>query len=110
MFEGLKKKANESLRDKHGIADLAAIATAIVTLVIVCAIGVYIANEVYNIASVTSGSAFYTASQKVPSLMSTSYSMLVIAVIAVIAGVIIAYLLGAFGGAGVGGAGAGKAK
>jgi len=93
-------KLKEFINDKRGQMDATSIAITVVVLVVVAAIGVYIANEVYNIAAVTQGSAFYTASLKVPTIMSTTYGMLLILVIAAIAGTIIAYLLGAFGGAG----------
>ena len=92
-----EKKVMDFLGDKRGQMDATSIAVTVVILVIVAAIGVYIANEIFSIASVTSGSSFYTASQKVPSIMNTSYSMILILVIAVIAGTIIYYLMGAFG-------------
>ena len=95
-----EKKVMDFLADRRGQMDATSIAVTVVILVVVAAIGVYIANEIYNIAAVTQGSAFYTASAKVPTIMTTSYSMLLILVIAAIAGVIIAYLMGAFGGAG----------
>ncbi|RLJ06644.1 MAG: hypothetical protein DRP18_00175 [Candidatus Aenigmatarchaeota archaeon] len=111
MLEGMKakwefakavaeKKVIDFLGDKRGQMDATSIAVTVVILVTVTAIGAYIANEIYTIAAVTSGSSFYTAAQKVPSIMNTSYGLLLILVIAAIAGVIITYLLGAFGGAG----------
>ena len=77
--------------------NLTGIATAVVALVVISAIGVYIANQIYSIASVSTASEFYTASRQIPEIMNTSFQMLLIAVIALIAGLIIAYLLGAFG-------------
>jgi len=114
MLEGMKakwefakavaeKKVMNFLGDKRGVMDATSIAVTVVILVIVAAIGVYIANEIYNIAEVSTTSAFYVASQKVPAIMNTSYGLLLILVIAAIAGVIISYLLGAFGGARRGG-------
>jgi len=111
MLEGMKakwefakavaeKKVMDFISDRRGQMDATSIAVTVVILVVVAAIGVYIANEIFDIAAVTSGSQFYTASQKVPSIMNTSYGLLLILVIAAIAGTIIAYLLGAFGGAG----------
>jgi len=92
-----EEKVMNFLGDKRGQMNAVSIAVTVVVLVIVSAIGVYIANEIYDIAAVTNESSFYTASQKVPDVMNTSYSMLLILVIAVIAGTIIAYLMGAFG-------------
>ena len=102
MFDGLKAYIRERVRefkeDERGdMENLTGIATAVVALVVISAIGVYIANQIYQIASVDSASEFYTASQQIPQIMNTSFQMLLIAVIALIAGLIIAYLLGAFG-------------
>ena len=113
MLEGMKakwefakavaeKKVMDFIGDRRGQMDATSIAVTVVILVIVAAIGVYIANEIYNIANVTTGQ-FVTAAQKVPAIMNTSYGLLLILVIAAIAGVIISYLLGAFGGARKGG-------
>lgn len=109
MLEGMKakwefakavaeKKVMDFIGDRRGQMDATSIAVTVVVLVIVAAIGVYIANEVFSIAQVTSGSSFYTASQRVPSIMNSSYGLLLILVIAVISGTIIYYLLGAFRG------------
>jgi len=102
MFDGLKAYIRERVRefkeDERGdMENLTGIATAVVALVVISAIGVYIANQIYQIAAVDSASEFYTASQQIPQIMNTSFQMLLIAVIALIAGLIIAYLLGAFG-------------
>ena len=87
--------------DKHGaVESLTSIATALVILGVVGAVGVYIMNEVFTIAAVTSGSEFYTAMTKVVAIINTGFGLLVIAVLALIAGVIISYLTGAFGGRG----------
>ena len=102
MFEGLRAYVRERVRefkeDERGdMGNLTGIATAVVALVVISAIGVYIADKIYNIAGVESTSQFYTASTQIPTIMNTSFQMLLIAVIALIAGLIIAYLLGAFG-------------
>ena len=62
-------------------------------------------NEIYGIAKITSGSLFYTALTKITAIMNTGWSMMVIVVIAVLAGLIIYYIRGGFGG--TGGAGGG---
>ena len=102
MFDELKAYVRERVRefkeDERGdMGNLTGIATAVVALVVISAIGVYIADKIYNIAGVESSSQFYTASTQIPTIMNTSFQMLLIAVIALIAGLIIAYLLGAFG-------------
>ena len=102
MFDGLKAYVRERVREfkeneKGDMENLTGIATAVVALVVISAIGVYIADKIYNIAGVESSSQFYTASTQIPTIMNTSFQMLLIAVIALIAGLIIAYLLGAFG-------------
>ena len=102
MFDGLKAYVRERVREfkeneKGDMENLTGIATAVVALVVISAIGVYIANQIYSIASVDTTSEFWTASQQIPEIMNTSFQMLLIAVIALIAGLIIAYLLGAFG-------------
>jgi len=96
--EALKKFGKKIKEDTRGVMDAVNIAVTVVVLVVVSAIGVFIADKIYSVAEVTSSSAFYNASQQVPTIMNTSYSMLLILVIAVIAGVIIAYLIGGFGG------------
>ena len=102
MFEGLRAYVRERVRefreDERGdMSNLTGIATAVVALVVISAIGVYIADKIYTIAGVNESSQFYTASSQIPTIMNTSFQMLLIAVIALIAGLIIAYLLGAFG-------------
>ena len=102
MFEELKRHVRERVREfkeneKGDMENLTGIATAVVALVVISAIGVYIADKIYSIANVGSTSQFYTASTQIPGIMNTSFQMLLIAVIALIAGLIIAYLLGAFG-------------
>ena len=102
MFDGLRAYVRERVREfkeneKGDMENLTGIATAVVALVVISAIGVYIADKIYSIANVDSASQFYTASQQIPGIMNTSFQMLLIAVIALIAGLIIAYLLGAFG-------------
>ncbi|RLJ04618.1 MAG: hypothetical protein DRP18_04480 [Candidatus Aenigmatarchaeota archaeon] len=93
-----EKKVMDFLGDRRGQMDAISIAVTVVVLVVVAAIGVYIANKIFSVAEVTSGSQFYTASQQVPSIMNTSYGLLLILVIAAISGAIIYYLVHAFGG------------
>jgi hypothetical protein len=103
FFHGMKLYVHKRVyefkeNEKADMSNLTGIATAVVALVVIAAIGVYIADQIYSIANVSSSSAFYTASAQIPGIMNTSFQMLLIAVIALIAGLIIAYLLGAFGG------------
>ena len=96
MFEKIREflsdRWNEqkaAYTDKHGaVESLTGIATSLVILGVVGAVGVYIMNEVFTIAAVTGGSQFYTAMTKVVAIINTGFGLLVIAVLALIAGVI----------------------
>jgi len=94
--ETLRKIGKRMLDDTRGAMDAVSIAVTVVVLVVVASIGVFIADKIYDVAQVDSGSVFYNASTQVPTIMNTSYSLLLILVISVIAGVIIAYLMGGF--------------
>ena len=73
--------------------DLAGLAMGIVTLVIIGAVGLYVASQIFDLVSITSGDSFYTASQTLTSITNTGFSMLLIAVVATLAGVVIAAIM-----------------
>jgi len=89
-----------------GYNDLVMIATAIISVVIVAMIGVYISSQIYGVMQLGTTSPFNTAMQSAINIMNTTFPLLVI-VVAVVAGVVLTYLLGGFG---VGGAGGGGEK
>ena len=94
------RKLIARFKDKHGQNDMVWIATMIVSTVVVAIIGVYIASQVYSASNVTTSSPFYTSMQAAITIMNTTFPLLVVVAIAIIAGVIMAYLLGGFGAAG----------
>ena len=104
MCEGMKRLANFLRKVKaalthksRGYSDLVMIASAVITVVVVAIIGVYISQQIYQAANVDSSSPFYTSMQAAINIMDTSFPLLVVVVIAVVAGVIMTYLLGGFG-------------
>lgn len=99
----LKTRFGKLAADKMGMENLVALGTSLVVLVVIGMVGVYISKEIHTIAAVTSGSVFYTASSKVINIMNTGWGLILIAVLALIAGLVIAYLTGAFGQGRVGG-------
>ncbi|HEX59163.1 MAG TPA: hypothetical protein ENF26_03330 [Methanomicrobia archaeon] len=94
------RKLIARFKDRHGQNDMVAIATMIVSTVVVAIIGVYIASQVYGASNVDTSSPFYTSMQAAITIMNTTFPLLVVVAIAIIAGVIMAYLLGGFGAAG----------
>ena len=80
-----------------GFNDMVMIATAIVSVVIVAIIGVYISSQIYNVMNLETTSPFQTAMQSAVSIMNTTFPLISVVVIAVIAGIIMTYLLGGFG-------------
>jgi len=101
----LSTKLGQMAVDRYGIANLTALGTGIVILVVIGMVGIYIASEIHNIAGITTGSVFYTASMKVINVMNTGWGLILIAVLALIAGIVIAYLTGGFEAGGRGGGG-----
>ena len=95
MFEKMKdivalakKDAAKFMADQFGqTANITGIAMAIFVLVVIGYVSIFVVNEIHGIAGITSGSVFYTASNKVISVMNTSWGMMLIVVIAVLAGV-----------------------
>ena len=90
LFDGMftqfiKEELAEARTD-----DMSALAMGIVMVIIVGAVGLYVASKIFSIAAITSGDSFYTASQTLTSIANTGFSMILIAVVATLAGVVIA--------------------
>lgn len=108
MFEKMKDIVAMAKRDAEKFmenqfaqaANITGIAMAIFVLVVIGYVSIYVVNEIHGIAGITSGSVFHTASTKVISVMNTSWGMMLIVVIAVLAGVIIVAIKGGLGGTG----------
>jgi len=103
------RKVKEVLTHKSkGFNDMVMIATAIVSTVVVAIIGVYISSQIYDVTQLSSTSPFNTAMNSAIRIMNTTYPLIIVVAIAIIAGIIMTYLLGGFG---VGGKkGGGEAK
>jgi len=80
-----------------GFNDLIYLATAIVSVVITAVIGVYIASQIYGVMNLETTSPFQTAMNSAVGIMNTTFPLLSIVVIAIIAGTIMVYLMGGFG-------------
>ena len=91
----------------EGYNDMVMIATAIVSTVVVAMIGVYISAQIYDVTQLSTTSPFNTAMNSAIRIMNVTYPLLIVVVIGVIAGVILAYLMGGFG---VGGGEKGEKK
>ena len=102
------RKVKEVLTHKSkGFNDMVMIATAIVSTVVVAIIGVYISSQIYDVTQLSSTSPFNTAMNSAIRIMNTTYPLIIVVAIAIIAGIIMTYLLGGFG---VGKKGGGEAK
>ena len=86
-----------------GFNDMTYMATAIVSTVVVAVIGVYISAQIYNFTQLSTTSPFNTAMNAAINIMNSTYPLIVVVAIAIIAGIIMSYLLGGFGGVGAGG-------
>jgi len=91
------KRVRAFLADKRGYNDMVMMATAIISTVVVAIIGVYISSQIYNTAQLDSSSPFNTAMNAAINIMNTTFPLIVVVAIAIIAGVIMSYLLGGFG-------------
>ena len=80
-----------------GYNDMVMMATAIISTVVVAIIGVYISSQIYTTAQLSSSSPFNTAMNSAINIMNTTFPLIVVVAIAIIAGVIMTYLLGGFG-------------
>ena len=112
MFERLRKVAERAksllTHRSEGYNDMVMIATAIVSTVVVAMIGVYISSQIYDVTQLSTTSPFNTAMGAAIKIMNTTYPLLIVVVIGVIAGIILTYLMGGFGVAGGGGKGGEK--
>jgi len=81
----------------EGFNDMVMIATAIISVVIVAMIGVYISSQIYNVMQLSTTSPFNTAMNAAIGIMNTTFPLITVIVIAVVAGTIMVYLLGGFG-------------
>ena len=88
-ISGIRQFVKDEIADTQ-IDTMSALAMGIVTLVIIGAVGLFVANKIVEIAAITSGDVFYTASGTLTSITNTGFSMLLIAVVATLAGVVIA--------------------
>jgi len=92
------RKVKEILTHKSkGFNDMVMIATAIISVVIVAMIGVYISSQIYNVMQLSTTSPFNTAMNAAIGIMNTTFPLITVIVIAVVAGTIMVYLLGGFG-------------
>ncbi|OFV66803.1 MAG: membrane protein [Candidatus Syntrophoarchaeum butanivorans] len=99
IMEAAKAEARRFMQDHCAQVDsVSTIGMVLFTIVIIGAISVYVADQVYDIASIDQSSEFYTASQKVVSVMNTGWAMMLIVVIALMAGIIIYSIRGLGGG------------
>ena len=80
-----------------GFTDLIYLATAIVSVVITAVIGVYIASQIYGVMNLETTSPFQTAMNSAVGILNTTLPLVSVAVIAVIAGTIMVYLMGGLG-------------
>ena len=81
----------------EGFNDMVMIAVTIVSTVIVAIIGVYISSQIYDVMQLGNDSPFNTAMQSAINIMNTTYPLLVVVAIGIVAGVILTYMLGGFG-------------
>ena len=91
------RKVKEILTHKsRGFNDMVMIATAIVSTVVVAIIGVYISSQIYDVTQLSTTSPFNTAMDSAIKIMNTTYPLIIVVAIAIIAGIIMTYLLGGF--------------
>ena len=91
-------KLKEKLRDKRGVGDLIGVASVIIAVVIVCIIGVYIASTIYDATELSTTSPFQTAMQGAINIMNSTFPLIVVVIVGAIAGVVMMYIVGGFGG------------
>ena len=92
------RRVKEILTHKSkGFNDMVTIATAIVSTVVVAIIGVYISSQIYDVTQLSSTSPFNTAMNAAINIMNTTFPLIIVVAIAIIAGIIMTYLLGGFG-------------
>ena len=98
----MRKVAEILTRKSKGFNDMVYIATAIVSTVVVAIIGVYISAQIYQFTQLSTTSPFNTAMNAAINIMNSTFPLIVVVVIAIIAGIVMTYLLGGFGLAGGG--------
>ena len=81
----------------EGFNDMVMMATAIISTVVVAIIGVYISSQIWSTAQLSSTSPFNTAMNAAINIMNTTFPLIIVVAIAIIAGIIMTYLLGGFG-------------
>jgi len=91
-------KILSKLREKKGMGDLIGLASAIISTVIVCIIGVYIASTIYDATELSTTSPFQTAMQGAINIMNSTFPLIVVVIVGAIAGVVMMYIVGGFGG------------
>ena len=110
FLRGVAERVKAVLTHKSkGFNDMVMIAVTIVSTVIVAIIGVYISSQIYDVMQLSNDSPFNTAMQSAINIMNTTYPLLVVVAIGIVAGIILTYLLGGFG-IGVGGGEKGEKK
>jgi len=98
FLRGFAERAKAVLTHKSkGFTDLIFLATAIVSVVITAVIGVYIASQIYGVMNLETTSPFQTAMNSAVGILNTTLPLVSVAVIAVIAGTIMVYLMGGLG-------------
>ncbi|RLG60959.1 hypothetical protein DRN84_04075 [Candidatus Geothermarchaeota archaeon] len=103
FLERVGEKAKSVLTHKSkGYNDMVLMATAIISTVVVAIIGVYITSQIYNVTNLEPDSPFQTAMQSAINIMNTTFPLIAVVAIAVVAGIVMTYLLGGFGVAGGG--------
>ena len=101
------RKVKEILTHKsRGFNDMVMIAVAIVSTVVVAMIGVYISSQIYQFTQLSTTSPFNTAMNAAINIMNSTFPLIVVVAIAIIAGIVMTYLLGG----GLAGAGGGEKK
>jgi len=93
----IRGQAEKFAKDVTGMEDLTNLVIGLVVIGVVGYVGLYIMNEVYTLTSITSASVFYTASMSVLDIINTGFGLTVIAVLALVAGIIITYLITGMG-------------
>ena len=93
----------------EGYNDMVYMATAIVSTVVVAIIGVYISSQIYQFTQLSTTSPFNTAMNAAINIMNSTFPLIVVVAIAIIAGIVMTYLLGGFG-VGAGGGEKGEKK
>ena len=103
-FERLRRVAERAksllTHKSEGFNDMVYIAVAIVSTVVVAMIGVYISSQIYQVTQLSTTSPFNTAMQSAINIMNSTFPLLIVVAIGIIAGIILTYLMGGFGVAG----------